>query len=163
MCEKTKEINTLKELIADLVFAYENKDEECSHCFEIATLNKATAYLKANYEGYNYSKGFFNALCGKYKASEIGVSDIAVNSWKALCRKYTTADDETVVYKIVRAWFLGQIIYIFKDDYVVVRYHDLNILANKQEIRAIWRDTSTKKVDVSEDVKSSFDEWYIKS
>lgn len=52
----------LKELLADMVFAYANKDNEMPHDFEIKTLNKACDYLDKNYIGNKYSEDFFKKV-----------------------------------------------------------------------------------------------------
>lgn len=46
-------------MIADLVFAYKNKDEDCPHDFEIKAVNNAIELLEIEYKGEIYTKKFF--------------------------------------------------------------------------------------------------------
>ena len=56
----------LMKLIADLVFAYENKDESFPHDFEIEVVVKACDYLLENYTGdLHYDRTFFKSIKNK--------------------------------------------------------------------------------------------------
>lgn len=57
-----KDKNTiLINMIADLMFAYVNKDEDAPHDFEIEAVNRAVELLKREYKGEKYTQEFFNA------------------------------------------------------------------------------------------------------
>lgn len=60
LVDRNNKLNNLDaELLADMVFAYINKDDEMPHDFEIVTINKACNFLLENYKGNKYSKQFF--------------------------------------------------------------------------------------------------------
>jgi hypothetical protein len=52
----------ITDLLADMVFAYANKDKEMPHDFEIDTLNETCDYLDKNYIGNKYSQDFFKKV-----------------------------------------------------------------------------------------------------
>jgi hypothetical protein len=47
------------EAMADLLFAYMNKDEDFPHSFEVEAVSKAADILMKEYKGNQYSKEFF--------------------------------------------------------------------------------------------------------
>lgn len=49
-------------LLADLLFAYANKDTDAPHSFEIRTVNKVADLLLQEYQDDKYSKEFFRSL-----------------------------------------------------------------------------------------------------
>lgn len=51
--------NEHDELLADLLFAYVNKDDESPHTFELEAVKNAVDYLLKNYRGRKYTKDFF--------------------------------------------------------------------------------------------------------
>jgi len=63
------------EILADLLFAYANKDEDSSHTFEFDAVRNAVVYLLKNYSGQKYTKDFFlgawEEIKQKAKAVEI--------------------------------------------------------------------------------------------
>lgn len=46
-------------ILADLLFAYVNKDEDLPHDFELDAVKKTVNYLLKNYQGSKYSDEFF--------------------------------------------------------------------------------------------------------
>ncbi|PLS19542.1 hypothetical protein CVD28_03750 [Bacillus sp. M6-12] len=54
---KTEDI---PQLVADLLFAYVNKDEDFPHPFETEAVEKAVSYLQMEYKGTMYNQEFFN-------------------------------------------------------------------------------------------------------
>jgi hypothetical protein len=48
-----------QELIADLMFAYINKDEDLPHAFEIEAMEECLLYLQEHYESNKYSLKMF--------------------------------------------------------------------------------------------------------
>lgn len=88
---------------------------------------------------------------------DIDVSDIAIGQWKQLCKEYNHCDDtELMTNKIIRAYFLGQIVHFYDNGNYISRYHDLNILVSESEIQTIWRDMTRPSVFVDEDVKRKY-------
>ena len=47
------------ELLADMLFAYENKDEDCPHNFEVIAVKNSVNLLLKEYTGTKYSPKFF--------------------------------------------------------------------------------------------------------
>lgn len=54
-------------LLADLLFAYVNKDEDLPHQFEIDAVEQAVKHLNKNYKGNKYSSEFFNGVLDEIK------------------------------------------------------------------------------------------------
>lgn len=52
----------LLELLADLLFAYVNKDVYFPHDFEVEAVNNAADLLLAEYESDKYMKAFFEGV-----------------------------------------------------------------------------------------------------
>lgn len=48
--------------LADMLFAYTNKDEDFPHDFEIKTINETIATLKMEYKGSKYTEAFFEKV-----------------------------------------------------------------------------------------------------
>ena len=53
MCEKCAEV------MAELLFAYVNKDEDFPHQFEIEAVENAVSFLKENYKGKKFTDEWF--------------------------------------------------------------------------------------------------------
>ncbi len=49
-------------LLAELLFAYKNKDENMPHNFEIDAVISACEFLLEHYKGNKYSKDFFKSV-----------------------------------------------------------------------------------------------------
>jgi hypothetical protein len=59
MSQSQQKKDDINQIIADLLFAYINKDEDNPHAFEVETVEKAVAYLEVEYNGETYNKEFF--------------------------------------------------------------------------------------------------------
>lgn len=47
------------DIVAELLFAYVNKDEDIPHTFEIHAVEDAVKFLKENYQGEKYTHEWF--------------------------------------------------------------------------------------------------------
>lgn len=93
------------------------------------------------------------------KRQEVIVSGVARGQWKQLCKGYYNCDDtELITNKIIRAYYLGQIVHFYNNGNYITRYHDLNILLSESEIQTIWRDITRPSVFVDEEVKRKYDQ-----
>jgi hypothetical protein len=60
----------LLNLLADMVFAYTNKDDENPHDFETNTIIRTCELLKKEYMGTKYTDHFFNCILDKLKGDK---------------------------------------------------------------------------------------------
>lgn len=63
---KEKEKKTI-EALANLLFAYANKDEDFPHAFEVKAVEEAVNILKTEYKGDRYSLAFFEGILKRIK------------------------------------------------------------------------------------------------
>ena len=93
------------------------------------------------------------------KRQEVIVSGVARGQWKQLCKGYYNCDDiQLVEDKIIRAYYLGKIAYIYDNKNYIVRYYDINLLISENEIQTLWRDITSPSVFVDENVKRKYDQ-----
>lgn len=60
LIDRLQKVNqTYCEVLADLLFAYVNKDDDFPHDFEVDAVKNAVQYLLENYQGDTYTKDFF--------------------------------------------------------------------------------------------------------
>jgi hypothetical protein len=86
----------------------------------------------------------------------VKVSGVARGQWYNLTKK-KEKDVKMVNYKIERAVKLGQIAHVYPTGEYIVRYYNLNIMVNGDDILTIWRDRSRPMVNVLEKSKKMYD------
>lgn len=57
------------DVIAELLFAYVNKDEDIPHTFEIHAVEEAVMFLKEHYQGEKYTQEWFQKRLMELKES----------------------------------------------------------------------------------------------
>lgn len=55
------------DVLADMLFAYINKDEVIPHDFEITAIENAVEYLNKHYKGTKFSKKWFTEFLHEFK------------------------------------------------------------------------------------------------
>lgn len=58
----------MDQILANLLFAYHNKDADIPHHFEQEAIQEAVEYLQTHYEGSTYTKGFFQYVLDEMEA-----------------------------------------------------------------------------------------------
>lgn len=56
------------DILAELLFAYVNKDKDLPHTFEIHAVEKTVHYLKRNYNGKKFNREWFEQRLKELKS-----------------------------------------------------------------------------------------------